>query len=54
VRSSQTGLDRPATAPAGEIGDECVNLDARVTLTTGSFDLQGLWSNSASKCVTHS
>jgi hypothetical protein len=38
----------------GEIGDECVNLDARVKLTTGSFDLQGLWSNSANKCVTHS
>lgn len=37
----------------GEIGDECINLDADVTLTTGTFDVQGLWSNSASKCVTH-
>ncbi|MBO1415602.1 hypothetical protein [Streptomyces sp. FH025] len=37
----------------GEIGDECVNLDAYVTLSTGTFDLQGLWSNSANKCVTH-
>ncbi|MCX4751671.1 hypothetical protein OG455_40260 [Kitasatospora sp. NBC_01287] len=37
----------------GEIGDECENLDAFVPLSTGSFDLQGLWSNSAAKCVTH-
>ncbi|WP_369184790.1 hypothetical protein [Streptomyces sp. Y1] len=37
----------------GEIGDECENLDAYVTLSTGTFDLQGLWSNSANKCVTH-
>ncbi|MGA5818153.1 hypothetical protein ACPC54_09870 [Kitasatospora sp. NPDC094028] len=37
----------------GEIGDECQNLDAYVTLSTGTFDLQGLWSNSANKCVTH-
>ena len=37
----------------GEIGDECVNLDAYVKLTTGTYDLQGLWSNSANKCVTH-
>jgi serine protease len=37
----------------GEIGDECQNLDAYVKLTTGTFDLQGLWSNSANKCVTH-
>ena len=36
----------------GEIGDECVNLDAYVTLTTGRYDLQGLWSNAANKCVT--
>ncbi len=36
----------------GEIGDECVNLDAYVTLTTGTYDLQGLWSNAANKCVT--
>ncbi|WP_145795459.1 hypothetical protein [Kitasatospora atroaurantiaca] len=37
----------------GEIGDACVQLDAYVTLSTGTFDLQGLWSNSANKCVTH-
>jgi serine protease len=37
----------------GEIGDECINLDAFVKLSTGSFDLQGLWSNAANKCVTH-
>ena len=34
----------------GEIGDECVQLDARETLTTGTFDVQGLWSNSAGNC----
>ena len=37
----------------GEIGDECINLDAYVKLSTGTFDLQGMWSNSANKCVTH-
>ncbi|HET9171839.1 MAG TPA: hypothetical protein VFN97_20545 [Actinospica sp.] len=37
----------------GEIGDECDSMDAFVKLSTGSFDLQGLWSNSANKCVTH-
>ncbi|TDU05512.1 hypothetical protein EDD99_4028 [Streptomyces sp. 846.5] len=37
----------------GEIGDECENLDAYVKLTTGTFDLQGLWSNRANACVTH-
>jgi hypothetical protein len=37
----------------GEIGDECQNLDTYVTLTTGTYDLQGLWSNSANNCVTH-
>lgn len=36
----------------GEIGDECVNLDADLTLSTGTFDVQGLWSNSANACVT--
>jgi hypothetical protein len=36
----------------GEIGDECVQLDAREVLNTGTFDVQGLWSNSAGKCVT--
>ena len=35
-----------------EIGDYCATLDARVTLTTGTFDLQGLWSNDKSSCVT--
>jgi hypothetical protein len=37
----------------GEIGDECVDQDAYVTLTTGKFDVQGLWSNKANACVTH-
>jgi serine protease len=37
----------------GEIGDECVDLDAYETLTTGKFDVQGLWSNKANACVTH-
>jgi hypothetical protein len=37
----------------GEIGDECQDLDAYVTLSTGKFDLQGLWSNKANACVTH-
>ncbi|MEY9889806.1 hypothetical protein ABIA35_000154 [Catenulispora sp. MAP12-49] len=37
----------------GEIGDECENLDAYETLTTGTFDVQGLWSNKANACVTH-
>lgn len=36
----------------GEIGDECVNLDRRITLSTGTFDVQGLWSNAANACVT--
>lgn len=36
----------------GEIGDECVNLDAYLTLSTGTYDVQGLWSNAANKCVT--
>lgn len=36
----------------GEIGDECQNLDARITLSTGTFDVQGLWSNAANSCVT--
>ena len=37
----------------GEIGDECVSLDGRITLPTGTFDVQGEWSNSANKCGTH-
>ena len=36
----------------GEIGDECVQLDRRITLSTGTFDVQGLWSNAANACVT--
>jgi len=36
----------------GEIGDECVNMDAYETLSTGTFDVQGLWSNKANACVT--
>jgi hypothetical protein len=36
----------------GEIGDECQNLDRRMTLSTGTFDVQGLWSNSANACTT--
>src|SRR5438270_318124 len=36
----------------GEIGDECVDLDAYLTLSTGKYDVQGLWSNAANKCVT--
>jgi hypothetical protein len=36
----------------GEIGDECQNLDRRITLSTGTFDVQGLWSNSANACTT--
>jgi serine protease len=36
----------------GEIGDECVQLDARITLSTGTFDVQGLWSNAKNSCTT--
>ena len=36
----------------GEIGDECQNLDRRIKLSTGTFDVQGLWSNDLNKCVT--
>jgi hypothetical protein len=36
----------------GEIGDACTNLDARLALSTGTFDVQGLWSNAKNKCVT--
>lgn len=36
----------------GEIGDECEQMDAYVPLSTGTFDLQGLWSNAAGRCVT--
>jgi len=40
-------------AHGNEIADECEQLDARLTLTTGTFDVQGLWSNAANHCVTH-
>jgi hypothetical protein len=36
----------------GEIGDECVTLDGRIALSTGTFDVQGEWSNAAHHCVT--
>jgi hypothetical protein len=36
----------------GEIGDECENLDAYLTVSTGRFDVQGLWSNKVGGCVT--
>jgi hypothetical protein len=36
----------------GEIGDACVQLDSRLTLSTGTFDVQGLWSNSRNACRT--
>jgi hypothetical protein len=35
-----------------EIADLCVALDTRETLSTGSFDVQGIWSNAAGHCVT--
>lgn len=36
----------------GEIADECVQLDAYLTLSTGTFDVQGLWSNELGRCTT--
>ena len=35
-----------------EIGDLCVSLDSYLTINGGTFDVQGLWSNSAGGCVT--
>jgi hypothetical protein len=35
-----------------ETADECISLDARLTLSTGTYDFQGLWSNLANECVT--
>ncbi len=35
-----------------EIGDLCANLDAYLSLGAVKYDVQGLWSNSAKKCVT--
>lgn len=37
----------------GEIGDECIQLDHYITLSTGTFDVQGLWSNKKNACTTH-
>ena len=37
-----------------EIGDLCENRDAYLTLGGAKYDVQGLWSNSAAKCVTAS
>jgi Ricin-type beta-trefoil lectin domain len=36
----------------GEIGDACIDLDSRLTLSTGTFDVQGLWSNDQNQCTT--
>jgi hypothetical protein len=36
----------------GEIGDECIAYDARLALSTGTFDVQGEYSNAAGRCVT--
>jgi hypothetical protein len=42
-------------APNGaEIGDECEGNFQKVTLPTGSFAMQPIWSNAASACVIHS
>ncbi|MEA2521115.1 MAG: hypothetical protein QOI81_761 [Actinomycetota bacterium] len=35
-----------------ESADLCISSDARLTLKTGTFDVQGVWSNSANSCVT--
>lgn len=35
-----------------EIGDLCINLDAYLITKGGTFDVQGLWSNAATSCVT--
>lgn len=39
-------------ASGNENGDLCVQLDGRLTLPTGTFDVQGVWSNAAGRCVT--
>ena len=36
----------------GEIGDACIDLDSRLALSTGTFDVQGLWSNDQDRCTT--
>jgi hypothetical protein len=36
-----------------EIGDLCENLDAYLTIGSNTFDVQGLWSNSAAACATN-
>ena len=35
-----------------EIADLCQDLDARESLSTGTFDVQGIWSNAHGRCVT--
>jgi hypothetical protein len=35
-----------------EIGDKCQNVDALEKLSTGTFDVQGIWSNKLKGCVT--
>jgi hypothetical protein len=35
-----------------EIGDLCQQQDRRITLSTGTFDVQGLWSNAVAHCTT--
>lgn len=35
-----------------EVADECVDLDSRIKLSTGTFDVQGVWSNLDNACVT--
>jgi hypothetical protein len=43
----------PSDASGGEIGDKCAwnSLSSDVSLSTGSFAMQPLWSNSANGCV---
>lgn len=35
-----------------EIGDLCIQLDSYLTIGKNTFDVQGIWSNSADGCVT--
>lgn len=39
-------------ASGNENGDLCVDLDSRLILSTGTFDVQGVWSNIKGACVT--
>jgi hypothetical protein len=36
-----------------EIGDLCETQDAYLTISGTTYDVQGLWSNAAARCVTH-